>query len=53
MTPEEFKAEMEKLDDLDIEERHSRADDLMGNVLIELGYGEGVEVFDSMVKWYA
>lgn len=54
MTPQEFKEKMEEIADiLDIEVSHGFADDLMKQVLIELGYEEGVQVFEKMDKWYA
>lgn len=37
----------------DIEYSHGAADDLMEQVLTELGYGEGVQIFEQMGKWYA
>ena len=59
MTPEEFKNEMQKISNqlgkkfCDEEITHSKADDLMCDLLRELGYGEGVDVFKDMPKWYA
>lgn len=59
MTPEEFKNKMQKISDqqgevhVDIEITHAEADDLMCELLRELGYGEGVDVFEDMPKWYA
>ena len=59
MTPEEFKNEMQKISNqlgknhCDEEITHAEADDLMCNLLRELGYGEGVDVFEDMPKWYA
>lgn len=32
---------------------HHAADDLMCELLRELGYGEGIDIFESMPKWYA
>lgn len=32
---------------------HCEMDDLMCQVLTELGYGDGVKVFDETPKWYA
>ena len=37
----------------DIEAGHAVADHLMCELLKSLGYGEGVEVFENMKKWYA
>lgn len=35
------------------EEAHIEADELMEELLIELGYGAGIEIFRSMPKWYS
>lgn len=35
------------------EEAHIEADELMEELLIELGYGAGIEVFRAMSKWYS
>lgn len=59
MTPEEFKNRMLEISDqlgknfCDEEITHSEADGLMCDLLRELGYGEGVDVFEDMPKWYA
>ncbi len=54
MTPDEFKEQMEYISRKgDTEWRHMDADDLMGEMLTALGYGEGVKIFDDMYKWYA
>ena len=54
ITPEVFKANMQKFaDDYDTEGAHSDADKLMCELLTELGYGEGVEIFKRMERWYA
>ena len=37
----------------DIEGAHSEADDLMCQLLEELGYEEGVKIFKNAEKWYA
>lgn len=37
----------------DIEMAHILADALMCNLLRELGYGEGVQIFEDMKKWYS
>lgn len=53
MTPEDFAAQMRALAaDRDIEKTHGLADDLLCEVLRVHGYGEGVDVFDAMDKWY-
>ena len=59
MTPEEFKEKMKRIsdsvfaDDGDEEEGHIAMDALMGQVLTELGYGEGVDIFWETPRWYA
>ena len=54
MSPEEFCDRMKKiLDDHDLESAHSDADELMCEVLRQLGYGDGVKVFELADKWYA
>lgn len=65
MTPEEFKTHMEniskdvmELDDQNpdmpsmIEAAHIKADELMCEILTDLGYGEGIEIFKKMEKYY-
>jgi len=37
----------------DQEAAHADADDLMCELLESLGYGDGVDVFRAMDKWYA
>lgn len=56
MTPSEFAVELRRIEekyDGDPEAAHARADDLLCEVLISLGYGEGVGVFGCMRKWCA
>lgn len=59
MTKEEFYHEMLALEEtyavaLDDEELfHIKADELICKLLIELGYGQGVEVFLDTPKWYS
>ena len=54
MTPEEFKEKMLALsEDDDVEKRHYDADRLMCDLLTELGYGEGIKIFDEMPMWWA
>ena len=53
MTPDEFTEAMRSCEGGDIEANHAAADDLLCQILIELGYDEGVAVFDAMTKWYA
>lgn len=53
-TPKEFKTAMELASiSGNTEEMHIDMDDLMCNLLIELGYGDGIEVFKNTNKWYA
>lgn len=37
----------------DTEDRHIAGDSLMQEVLTQLGYGEGADVFEEFDKWYA
>ena len=61
LTPEEFAITMTKIRSgaiyggkmYDEENQHIDADWLMCNVLRSLGYGDGVDIFESMPKWYA
>jgi len=56
MTPEEFRAEMDGLSKTandDPEKWHLLADKLMHKVLRELGYGDGIDIWDQYGGWYA
>ena len=59
ITAEEFSERMKSIRanlaafEYDEEIAHSCADSLMMETLTELGYGEGVEIFRNMPKWYA
>jgi hypothetical protein len=54
MTSQEFKdAITEIAQNNDIEGGHTKMDELMCAVLKELGYGEGVKVFEDAEKWYS
>ena len=59
MTKEEFYHKMLAIEETyacaldDKEGFHTEADKLMCNLLIELGYDQGVEVFLDTPKWYA
>ena len=55
ITPEEFKKRMQYILDTsrDPECDHLSADDLMCEVLCQLGYNDGVKIFDKIPKWYA
>lgn len=53
MTPKEAADKMrEMVAGDDVEMGHREADDLLCQILTELGYGECAKVFDDMVKWY-
>lgn len=55
MTPEEFKTKMEQLADEyfeDEETMHARMDDVMCDLLTDLGYGEGIDIFTLTPKYY-
>ena len=54
ITPDEFRLLMKDIaNNSDTEEAHYEADKLMLTLLETLGYGQGVDVFDKMGKWYA
>lgn len=57
MNPQEFYEKMKRLrgdnDDYDEELTHDAMDNLMCEVLTELGYEDGVKVFQETDKWYA
>lgn len=55
-TPEEFAEMMHSIADTrekDEEWMHIEMDTVMMNLLIELGYEEGVMIFNKTPKWYA
>lgn len=55
MTPEEFAKRMNYLvvsNPGDPEGFHMAADTLMENVLIQLGYKDGIDIFAKTKKWY-
>lgn len=53
-SPKCFANKMRCLDEMnDPEIGHYKADELMCELLTELRYGEGVEIFKEMSKWYA
>lgn len=55
-TPEEFAAQMQEIRNTvggDEEAAHSEMDSLMAKVLVELGYRDGIAIFDKQEKWYA
>lgn len=56
MTPEEFANKMRNIivelgEDRDY--LHRAMDRCMCDLLRELGYGEGIDIFDNQPKWYA
>ncbi len=53
--PEQFAERMKEIaaDDDDPEMNHAIADGLMCETLEALGFGEGVETFNGMRKWYS
>lgn len=55
MTPEQFLEEMENIfmNRHDTEQDHIAGDSLMCEVLTQLGYGDGVRVFEEADKWYS
>lgn len=56
LTPEQFTREMLKLykDYIDDEECcHIEMDHLICGLLTDLGYGDGIYIFDQTHKWYA
>jgi len=55
MTPEEFERRMSRIfaNDDDTEANHIKADALLCEVLMQLGYENGVNIFESAHKWYA
>ena len=56
MTPEEFEKEMIVIRETngDSPERfHYEADKLMCKILYQLGYGNGVKIFEDNEKWYS
>lgn len=53
-SPKVFKESMERIASSDdTEGNHVNADELMCELLTALGYGEGVEIFKNMDKWYS
>ena len=56
MTPEEFALKMAAIarDGRDSpEEKHIEMDGLMIDLLVALGYGDGVQIFCEQEKWYS
>lgn len=53
MTPKDFEQRMSELvNDPDREQRHMVADGIMCDLLRNLGYGDGVQAFEGMDKYY-
>lgn len=54
-TPEQFLAMVQEISDEneDVEAFHDLTDTLMEDLLIDLGYGEGIELIRSKERWYA
>jgi hypothetical protein len=55
-TPEQFRDDMQKIREEvggDEEVAHARMDNLLCRVLVELGYRDGVAIFDKQLKWYS
>lgn len=53
ISPEDFARKMfHCADGCDQEDRHMLADNIMCDLLINLGYGKGVKIFKKMEKWY-
>lgn len=51
---EKYKSQLAALHDThDVECAHSDADDILCNLLIDLGYKEIVEAYSLVPKWYA
>lgn len=63
MTPEEFAKAMRKISDnlnaptgnahYNEEDAHLEMDGIMADLLRQLGYGEGIDIFENTNKWYS
>ncbi len=59
MTPEEFAVQMREayehhyVENDDEEYVHIVMDDIICNLLRQLGYGEGIDIFNNTPKWYS
>jgi hypothetical protein len=54
-TPEQFRDDMQKIrKEVGGDEviAHIRMDEVLCRVLVELGYRDGVAIFDKQAKWY-
>ena len=52
-TDEEAAEKMRELADYDCESRHIAADELLTELLVELGYVKTVAEYEKIHKWYA
>lgn len=50
---EQYKSRMMAIDDSDCEAAHEEADDILCEILNNLGYGEVVDAYNNIEKWYA
>ena len=57
MTPEEFKKAMTEIKkgihQKDLEMSHVESDELLCKILREVGYGDGIDIYEKLEKWYA
>ena len=55
ISPKEFAEEMKRIAEKDTDEEmcHIEMDDYMCDVLRQLGFEEGVAIFEDTPKWYA
>ena len=54
ITPAEIEDKMMEIaSDGNPERMHSDANELMCEVLVDLGYAAGIRVFDNMERWYS
>lgn len=54
ITPRDFYTEMVRIAFTENQEMgHILADELMCSILTQLGYGDGVKLFEEMEKWYS
>lgn len=61
MTPKEFEQKMNDIntgifygtDQYDEEDMHRDMDNIMCNLLRDLGYGKGIDIFEDTPKWYS
>lgn len=55
MSPRTFKDKMKKIAETDAHDKesiHGRMDDLMCELLADLGYKAGIDIFKKTDKWY-